>query len=83
MGNKLKAKVTVRGVRPLLWCHFGDDAIPLEPGEKTGQSHCPHCGTLYCAEPKSHGTYGKTCGNAHRSSHSAGRRSKNEAMRRG
>lgn len=38
MGNKLKAKVTVRGVRPLLWCHFGDDAIPLEPGEKTGRA---------------------------------------------
>jgi hypothetical protein len=32
----LTAKVTIRGVRPLLWHHFGLDAIPLERQERTG-----------------------------------------------
>ena len=36
MGNILTATVTVRGTRPLLWHHFGPDAIPLEKGEKSG-----------------------------------------------
>lgn len=35
-GNILYAKVSVVGDRPLLWCHFGPEAIPLEKGEKTG-----------------------------------------------
>jgi len=36
MGNLLKARVQVEGVRPCLWHHFGPDAIPLEKSEKTG-----------------------------------------------
>jgi len=32
----LTAKVVIRGVRPLLWHHFGVDAIPLERKERTG-----------------------------------------------
>lgn len=36
MGNLLTAKVTVEGVRPLLWHAFGPDAIPLEKQERTG-----------------------------------------------
>jgi hypothetical protein len=36
MGNILQAKVTVKGVRPLLWHHFGPDALPLEKQERTG-----------------------------------------------
>ena len=36
MSNILRAQVSVVGVRPLLWHHFGPDAIPLEKGEKTG-----------------------------------------------
>lgn len=36
MGNILQAKVTIKGVRPLLWHHFGPDALPLEKREKTG-----------------------------------------------
>lgn len=36
MGNILTAKVTVKGLRPLLWHHFGPDALPLEKREKTG-----------------------------------------------
>lgn len=35
-GNILTAFVTIRGVRPLLWHHFGEDAIPLERQERTG-----------------------------------------------
>lgn len=38
MGNLLKATVTVRGERPLMWHRFGEDAIPLEAGEKTGRA---------------------------------------------
>lgn len=34
--NILTAKVTIRGARPLLWHHFGPDALPLEKQEKTG-----------------------------------------------
>lgn len=35
--NVIKAKVTVKGVRPLFWHVFGPDAIPLEKrSEKTG-----------------------------------------------
>lgn len=36
MGNILQARVEIVGVRPLLWHHFGPDAIPLEKREKTG-----------------------------------------------
>jgi hypothetical protein len=34
--NIVKAKVTIKGVRPLLLHHFGADALPLEKQEKTG-----------------------------------------------
>lgn len=34
--NTIAARVTVRGTRPLLWHHFGPDAIPLEKKERTG-----------------------------------------------
>lgn len=36
MSNIVKAKVTVKGVRPLLLHHFGPDALPLEKQERTG-----------------------------------------------
>lgn len=36
MGKMLEAKVTVKGVRPLLFHHFGPDALPLEKQERTG-----------------------------------------------
>jgi hypothetical protein len=36
MGNILTATVTIRGVRPLLWHHFGPDALPLEKQERVG-----------------------------------------------
>jgi len=36
MGNILTAKVIICGVRPILWHHFGPDALPLEKQEKTG-----------------------------------------------
>ena len=36
MGSKLKAKVKIRGTRPILWHKFGPDAIPLEKQERTG-----------------------------------------------
>lgn len=36
MGNIRKARVEIKGIRPLLFHHFGPDAIPLQPGEKTG-----------------------------------------------
>ncbi len=36
MGNLLTAKVTIRGIRPILWHHFGPDALPLEKQEKSG-----------------------------------------------
>lgn len=36
MKNILKAEVTIEGTRRLLFNHFGDDAIPLEKGERTG-----------------------------------------------
>jgi len=32
----MKAKVVIRGTRPLLWHRFGPDAIPLERMERTG-----------------------------------------------
>ena len=32
----VQAKVTIEGVRPLLWHHFGPDALPLEKQERTG-----------------------------------------------
>lgn len=34
--NILTAKVTIRGIRPLLWHHFGPEALPLEKQERTG-----------------------------------------------
>lgn len=36
MGNILTAKITIKGIRPLLWHHFGPDALPLEKQERTG-----------------------------------------------
>lgn len=36
MSNILTAKITIKGTRPLLWHHFGPDALPLEKQEKTG-----------------------------------------------
>lgn len=36
MGSILTAKVAIRGTRPLLWHHFGPDALPLEKRERTG-----------------------------------------------
>jgi hypothetical protein len=36
MGNLLKATVRIKGTRPLIWHHFGPDAIPLEKQERTG-----------------------------------------------
>ena len=32
----IAAKVTIRGTRPLLWHHFGPDALPLQKKAKTG-----------------------------------------------
>jgi hypothetical protein len=34
--NILKATVTIKGIRPLLWHRFGPDALPLEKQERTG-----------------------------------------------
>jgi hypothetical protein len=34
--NMLTATVTIEGTRPLLWHHFGPDAMPLEKQERTG-----------------------------------------------
>lgn len=36
MGNMVRVQVTVRGTRPLLQHGFGEDAIPLQKGERTG-----------------------------------------------
>lgn len=36
MSNIVTARVTIKGTRPILWHHFGPDAIPLEKQEKTG-----------------------------------------------
>lgn len=36
MSNIVKAKVIIKGVRPLLQHHFGPDALPLEKQERTG-----------------------------------------------
>lgn len=36
MGNMLNATVHIKGTRPLIWNHFGPDAIPLEKQERTG-----------------------------------------------
>lgn len=36
MSNILRAKVTIKGTRPILWHKFGPDAIPLEKQERTG-----------------------------------------------
>lgn len=36
MSNMIKAKVSIRGARPLLIHHFGPDALPLEKQEKDG-----------------------------------------------
>lgn len=36
MSNIVRAKITIKGVRPLLQHHFGPDALPLEKQEKTG-----------------------------------------------
>jgi hypothetical protein len=34
--NLLTATATIQGVKPLLWHHFGPDALPLERQERTG-----------------------------------------------
>jgi hypothetical protein len=36
MANILRAEVSIKGTRPLLWHHFGPDALPLEKQERTG-----------------------------------------------
>jgi hypothetical protein len=36
VSNILRAMVVIRGNRPLLWHHFGHDALPLSKREKTG-----------------------------------------------
>jgi hypothetical protein len=36
MSNIINASVSICGLRPLLWHHFGPDALPLTPGERTG-----------------------------------------------
>lgn len=36
MGNIITARVTIRGTRPLMWHHFGPDALPLARQEKSG-----------------------------------------------
>jgi hypothetical protein len=36
MSNMLVARVEIEGTRPILWHHFGPDALPLEKGERTG-----------------------------------------------
>ena len=36
MGNIYKAEVHICGIRPILWHHFGPDALPLEKQERTG-----------------------------------------------
>jgi hypothetical protein len=36
MSNIVKANVTIKGVRPILFHHFGEDALPLEKQERTG-----------------------------------------------
>lgn len=36
MGSVLTATITIKGTRPMLWHHFGPDAIPLEKQERTG-----------------------------------------------
>ncbi len=36
VGNLVKAKVSIEGIRPLMWNHFGPHALPLEPQERGG-----------------------------------------------
>lgn len=36
MSNILTARVTIKGRRPLLWHHFGPEALPLEKQERSG-----------------------------------------------
>ncbi len=36
MSNVLVATIMIEGIRPLLWHHFGPDALPLEKKEKSG-----------------------------------------------
>lgn len=36
MGNILTATVAIKGIRPLLWHHFGPDALPLVKQERAG-----------------------------------------------
>ena len=36
MANVVRATVKIVGTRPLLWHHFGEDALPLEKKERTG-----------------------------------------------
>lgn len=36
MSNLVKARITIKGIRPLLQHHFGPDALPLEKAEKDG-----------------------------------------------
>jgi hypothetical protein len=36
--RQITAKVSIEGTRPLLWHHFGPDAIPLESKARTGKA---------------------------------------------
>jgi hypothetical protein len=36
MANIIKARIEIRGTRPLLQNQFGPEALPLEKGERTG-----------------------------------------------
>lgn len=36
--SEVRAQVTIQGTRPLLWNHFGPEAIPLETRERTGKA---------------------------------------------
>ena len=36
MSNIITARISIRGIRPILWHAFGPDSIPLEKQERTG-----------------------------------------------
>src|ERR1051326_9203978 len=36
MSNMVKARVSIKGTRPIFWHAFGPDALPLTPQEKAG-----------------------------------------------
>lgn len=55
MSNLIEASITIHGIRPLLWHHFGADAIPLERQEQVGVAgNNPYeWRTTVCATPES------------------------------